>query len=67
MKIQELSSLYARQPQVSELAKVLQQKSRQTVIMSGLLASSASFVFASLAKRTPGTLLFIMNDAEDAG
>ena len=67
MKIQELLSLYTRQPQVSALAKTLQHKGQQTVLVSGLLASSAPMVFAALASKQMGTMLFVLNDVEDAG
>ena len=67
MKIQELTSLYARLPQVTALAKALQQKNRQTVLVDGLLASGAPLVFASLAKKSPSVMLFVLNDVEDAG
>ena len=67
MKIQELASLYVQLPQVAALAKMLKQKSLQTLYVEGLQASSAPMAMMALAKKTGRTMLFILNDAEDAG
>ena len=67
MHIQELQEKYARLPQVAELAKALGKGGTKTICLDGLLASSAPMVFSGLARNTSQTLLFIMQDAEEAG
>ena len=67
MNIQELQQLYAHKPQVSALAKAIEKTSLQTISLEGLLASSTPMVFSALALKTPARLLFIMQDAEEAG
>ena len=67
MKIQELETLYARLPQVSALAKELGKSSMTTIFLNGLLASSAPMLFGSLASNCKKRMLFIMQDAEEAG
>lgn len=67
MEIKELQALYMRHPQVRALVRALGRESNKSICVSGLQASSASLVFASLAGQVPGTFLFIMDDAEAAG
>ena len=67
MNIQELQQLYVHKPQVSALAKAIEKTSLQTISLDGLLASSASMVFSALALKSSARLLFIMQDAEEAG
>lgn len=67
MDIKEISSLYAMQPQVVALAKVLRDKSVKTVSLQGLVGSSAPMMFASAAHKAETTCLFILDDAEEAG
>ena len=67
MHIQKLQEKYARLPQVAELAKTLGKGGTKTICLDGLLASSTPMVFSGLAKKTSQTLLFIMQDAEEAG
>ncbi|UKK53022.1 transcription-repair coupling factor [Prevotella sp. E2-28] len=67
MDIQDLQKLYAKLPQVSALAKALGKTSVKTISLDGLLASSAPLVFSSLALKTSARLLFVMQDAEEAG
>ena len=67
MNIQELQQLYAHKPQVSALAKAIEKTSLQTISLDGLLASSAPMVFSALALKSSARLLFIMQDAEEAG
>ena len=67
MQIQELVSLYVQLPQVAALAKMLKQKSLQTLYVEGLQASSAPMAMMALAQKTERTILFVLNDAEDAG
>ena len=67
MNIQELEKLYAQLPQVSTLAKELGKSSVRTVFLDGLLGSSAPMLFGSLALKCKTRLLFILQDAEEAG
>src|SRR5574344_1419915 len=65
MKIQELKSIYAKQPQVGALAHSIEDKSVKTIFLGGVVASAAPMIFASLNERS--TFLFILSDAEEAG
>ncbi len=78
MNIQELEKLYAQLPQVSVLAKEIgkasgrrtqigKESAVQTVFLEGLLASSAPMVFGSMFAKCKQSLLFILQDAEEAG
>ena len=67
MNIQELVKLYAQLPQVSALAKEMGKSSNSTIFLDGLLGSSAPMLFSSLATKCPCRLLFILQDAEEAG
>ena len=78
MNIQELEKLYAQLPQVSALAKLLgkatgrraqlgNECSEKQIFIEGLLGSSAPMLFASLASKCRSQLLFVLQDAEEAG
>ena len=78
MNIQELRKLYAQLPQVSALAKELgkstgrrvqpgNESSVRSIFLEGLLGSSAPMVFGSMASKCKQSLLFILQDAEEAG
>ena len=67
MNIQELENLYAQLPQVSALAKELGKSSSTTIFLDGLLGSSATMLFASLTQKCHPHILFILQDAEEAG
>jgi len=67
MKIEELIDLYARSPQAAALAKTLENASLKNVFVEGLTASAAAVLFASVVRRTPQTILFILPDADEAG
>ena len=68
MKIQDLLQEYAKSSQVKALADVLGKKSVKTVFLEGLMCSSAPMAFAALTpNRTPLTILFILQDADEAG
>ena len=67
MNIQELEKNYAQLPQVSALAKELGKSSVKTIFLEGLLGSSASMLFGSLSKKCKTPLLFILQDAVEAG
>ena len=67
MDIQELKKLYAKLPQVAQLAKALEDNGVKTIFLEGLLASSAPMAFSSLTLKTRQTLLFVLQDADEAG
>ena len=78
MNIQDLERLYAQLPQVSALASELgKAMSRrvsqagdspaQTIFLEGLLGSSVTMLFASLSVKCQSRLLFVLQDAEEAG
>ena len=67
MNIQELESVYTRLPQVSAVVDLLGKSSVKTIFLEGLLGSSSSMLFGCLAPRVKAPLLFILQDAEEAG
>ena len=67
MNIQELEKIYAQLPQVSALAKELGKSSVKTIFLEGLLGSSAPMLFGSLSQKSKIPMLFILQDAEEAG
>ena len=67
MNIQELEKVYAKLPQVSALAQSMGKSSVKTIFLEGLLGSSAPMLFGSLSSKCKHSLLFILQDAEEAG
>ncbi len=67
MNIQELSRQYAKTPQIAALAKVLEDTRKKDIFINGLLGSSAPLVFSALAEKCKFTVLFVLQDAEEAG
>ena len=67
MNIQELEKVYAKLPQVSALAQSMGKSSAKTIFLEGLLGSSAPMLFGSLSSKCKHSLLFILQDAEEAG
>jgi len=67
MNIQELEKVYAKLPQVSALAQTMGKSSAKTIFLDGLLGSSAPMLFGSLSSKCNNPLLFILQDAEEAG
>ena len=67
MTIQDLKILYAKSSKVSAMAKVVGDVSVKNVFLDGLVASSAPLAFAAMALRQPATVLFLLNDADEAG
>ena len=49
------------------MAKVLEDSSMKSVFLQGLVASSAPVLFASVADRCRQTVLFVLQDADEAG
>ena len=68
MNIQDLLKIYAKSAQVGALADVMGKKRVKTIFLEGLMCSSAPMVFASLvSKGKPLTIVFILQDGEEAG
>ena len=67
MKIQDLLKRYATLPQVGALADTLGKKSVKTVFLEGLMCSSAPMLFAALKGRLSTVVLFVLQDADEAG
>ena len=72
MNIHDIAKLYAMLPQVGALRHVLENKSKGDVFLQGLVGSAVPMAFAALAqskkgKKTSKDILFIMQDADEAG
>ena len=67
MNIQDLERLYAKLPQVSALVKEIEKSSVRAIFLEGLLGSSAPMLFASMVSKCKSRLLFVLQDAEEAG
>jgi transcription-repair coupling factor (superfamily II helicase) len=67
MKIEELEKVYAKLPQVSALAHEIGNSQVRRIFLDGLLGSSAPMLFGSVAAKCSSPLLFILQDAEEAG
>ena len=65
MDIQELQALYSHAPLVKALQKAIANDSKRLITLEGLAASSAPVVFSALP--TDRVLLFVLQDADDAG
>jgi len=59
--------MYAKSSQVGALAQAVENVSLKTIFLEGLLSSSAPMVFSGLAEKCSSTLLFILQDADEAG
>lgn len=67
VKLQEIAKLYGRSPQANALFDLLKKKSVHSVFLQGLVCSSASVFFGSLQAKMKRTVLFVLNDADEAG
>ena len=72
MEIHDMAKFYAALPQVGELRRALEDESAGNVFLQGLVGSAAPLVFASIAeksaeKQVGKTMLFILQDADEAG
>ena len=54
-------------PQVAALAKSIEKSSIETISLDGLLASAVPMTFSALAQKVSSKLLFVMQDADEAG
>ena len=67
MKLEDLEKVYAKLPQVAALANEIENTATRRIFLEGLLASSAPMLFGSLAAKCKAPILFVLQDAEDAG
>ena len=67
MTIEEVKRLYGELPQAAALLTTLEKESVKHLFLKGLLASSSSMLFASIANRLKETVLFVLDDEEQAG
>lgn len=67
MKFSDLQSLYGRLPQAGALLKTLDGKKAHKLLVEGLVGSSVPLLFSSIAGRLNRTVLFILDDSDEAG
>lgn len=67
MEITELQSLFLRHPQVKALASALGKSSAKKIFLEGVCASATPLFFASVRQSCSNPIVFILNDAEEAG
>lgn len=67
MDIQDIENMYGRSLQADALLGLLGKLQPKTILLKGLVCSSAPLFFASLQPRLGRTVLFVLNDADEAG
>ena len=67
MDIKELQHIYAGHANTKALMAKLEDSSVKTVFLSGLHASAAPLFFSSYLKDARRTVVFVLNDLEEAG
>ena len=67
MTVQEIEQLFGRSPQAKALLELLGKNNLKTIFLQGLVCSSAPIFFASVSKQLKRTVLFVLNDADEAG
>ena len=68
MEIQEIEKkMYGRSPQAGAFLELLKRKTVNAISLQGLVCSSAALFFASLQQRLKRNVLFVLDDADEAG
>ena len=67
MTLQDIAKLYGRSPQANALVDLLKKKSVHSLFLRGLVCSSASMFFGSMKARLKRSVLFVLDDADEAG
>ena len=67
MTLQDIAKLYGRSPQANALVDLLKKKSVHSLFLQGLVCSSASMFFGSMKMRLKRSVLFVLDDADEAG
>ena len=66
MEIKEIQTLYSALPQIGALDKLLEER-QKSIYLKGLAASAAPLLFSALDKRRHETIIFVLQDADEAG
>ena len=67
MEIKEIVHIYERSQQANALLQLLDRKTQKAVFLSGLVCSSAPLFFAAVKERLARPVLFVLDDADEAG
>ena len=67
MTLQDIAKLYGRSPQANALVDLLKKKSVHSLFLQGLVCSSASMFFGSMKTRLKRSVLFVLDDTDEAG
>lgn len=67
MNISNITGIYASTLQAKALVKSLEKKSVKTIFLQGLVASSAPMLFAAIRQKMHSPIVFILQDADEAG
>ena len=67
MTLQDIAKLYGRSPQANALVDLLKKKSVHSLFLQGFVCSSASMFFGSMKTRLKRSVLFVLDDADEAG
>lgn len=67
MKIQDIKVVYGALPQCGALVSALKDHSVKTVFLQGLLSSAAPVLFSSIYGKLDQTIVFVLQDADEAG
>lgn len=62
----DLLKLYSERKEVSAISGLIDKEEKHSVLLKGLTGSSNSLFIASIYNSKPGTILFILNDREEA-
>lgn len=67
MTIQDIANIYGHSPQAKALLDILKKNKLKSVFLQGLVCSSAPIFFASIYNQIKRTVLFVLDDADEAG
>ena len=67
MTIQEIENIYGHSSQTKALLDLLGKKQVKMISLKGLVCSSAPIFFASVYQQLGQTVLFVLDDADEAG
>lgn len=67
MDIKELRNIYNSSAKVKSVCHILDDKTARSIALKGLHASSAAMLFSTIAEKSDRTIMFILNDADEAG
>ena len=67
MTIREICDMYGSTPQAAAFLTLQKDRQVKSIFLQGLVCSSTPLFFASLQERLAQTVLFILDDADEAG